>query len=202
MPGKKKKSPVAKPISLQALEQRYLLDAAALTTLADAAADFAVDNEVNSALQQLSTYGGVSNAEQGDGYGPPKFLDVGSQSQTTEIVFIDRSVPNVNDLIGGITPTASVYFIGSESDGVEQINEVLANYSEVDAIHIISHGDQNRLSLGSSELNSDTMSGIYAEELADIGDALAEHGDILIYGCDFASGEDCLLYTSPSPRDS
>jgi len=158
----KKTRVLAKPISLQALEQRYLLDAAVIATLADAA----------------------SNTNSAD----IEFLDDGPQSQSNEIVFIDSGVSNANELISDINPAASVYFIDTETDGVDQLAGILANHSNVDAIHIISHGEQGRLNLGSSVLSSESMSGEYADELIEIGDALSEHGDILIYGCDFAGG--------------
>ena len=188
MQGKKKKAAVAKPISLQALEQRYLLDAAAAATVADAATDVAADNQIDNALQQLPTYAGLPNAEQGDNFNPAEFLDVGPQLQTNEVVFIDTAVSNVDELVSEINPAASIYFIDASADGVEQIADILADYSNVDAIHIISHGEQGRLNLGSSVLTTESINGEYADDLAFIGGALAEHGDILIYGCDFAGG--------------
>ena len=168
------KAGVAKPISLQALEQRYLLDAAAVSTLADAATDTAPDTDLSEAIQQLPEFAGVSNSDQRSESETPDFLDVGPLPQTNELVFIDKGVSNVEELITGISPTASVYFIDTATDGVEQVTEILANYSDVDAIHIISHGEQGSLRLGSSVLNTDSMSDEYAT---------------------------CLLYTSPSPRD-
>ena len=55
MQSKKRKS-ASKPISLQALEQRYLLDAAAAATLVGAASDTVADSQIDNALQQLPTY--------------------------------------------------------------------------------------------------------------------------------------------------
>ena len=66
--------------------------------------------------------------------------------------------------------------------------DVLRDRSDIDALHIVSHGDQGSLELGSSVLNQNTMESEYANELAAIGGALSDHGDILIYGCDFAAG--------------
>ena len=176
---------------MQALEQRYLLDAAAAATLVGAASDTVADSQIDNALQQLPTYAGLPNSEQGDNFNPTEFLDVGPQQpQTTEIVFIDTAVSNVDELVKDISPTASIFFIDASADGVDQIADILADYSDVDAIHIISHGEQGQLNLGASTLNEQTMSGEYADELAVIGYALAEHGDILIYGCDFAGGEE------------
>ena len=73
-------------------------------------------------------------------------------------------------------------------DGVEQIAAALEGRENVDAIHILSHGNQGELLLGTGRLNAQTMQGEYADELATIRDALSEDGDILIYGCDFSGG--------------
>ena len=115
MSGNKNKA-FAKPISLQALEQRYLLDAASIETLSDAVTNASVDNEINNALQQLPTYAAVPDKGQGDNHNPSEYLDVGPRLQKSEIVFIDTSVSNVGELISGINPAASVYFIDAESD--------------------------------------------------------------------------------------
>ena len=147
MRDKKGGNAVAKPISLQALEQRYLLDAAAVATVADAAADAAIETDLNEAIQQLPAFAGVPVHEQGGETEPPEFLDIGPVPQTNEIVFIDSGVSNVQELITDISPTALVYFIDTAEDGIEQISEILADYSDVDALHIISHGEQGGLCL-------------------------------------------------------
>ena len=59
----------------------------------------------------------------------------------------------------------------------------------MEAIHIVSHGDQGELLLGTGRLTLESMNGEYADELAVIGNALTENADLLIYGCDFAEGE-------------
>ena len=197
MQRKKIKKAVAKPIAHQPLEQRVLLDAAAVATFADAANDGATDNTIDNALQQLPSFDGAPAAQQDDSssseFPGSDFVDdaflVGPQLQTREIFFIDTGVSNYEDLISEISPSASIFLIDTATDGVEQIREILANnYANVDAIHIISHGDQGRLNLGSSVLTTDSISGEYADDLIEVGSALAEHGDILIYGCDFAGG--------------
>jgi hypothetical protein len=42
---------------------------------------------------------------------------------------------------------------------VQQVADVLKQYKAVDAVHIISHGSEGQLDLGSSVLNNITMSG-------------------------------------------
>lgn len=58
-----------------------------------------------------------------------------------EVVIIDESVGNHSDIIKHIAPSAQVYFIDSSQDGVDQIANILQNYNELDALHILSHGE-------------------------------------------------------------
>ena len=106
-----------------------------------------------------------------------------------EIAFIDSSVANVDQLIAGIDPAVEIVMIDGAGDGVEQIAAALEGRSGIDAIHILSHGDQGQLFLGNDVLDAASMQGEHLDELTAIGEALSEEGDILIYGCDFTGGE-------------
>ncbi len=108
---------------------------------------------------------------------------------TNEIVFVDPSVEDVNQLIAGIDPAHEIIFLDPSTDGVEFMAQVLSERNDIDAIHIISHGDEGALFLGSSVLNLDSMNGEYADELAIFRDALTVDADILIYGCNFGAEE-------------
>jgi hypothetical protein len=68
------------------------------------------------------------------------------------------------------------------------MNTQLQGRSGIDAIHIISHGSQGALYLGSTLLNSSNLAD-YQCQLASIGSALTETGDILLYGCNVAQGD-------------
>ena len=108
-----------------------------------------------------------------------------------EIVFVDPTVRDFQTLIDGIeNPNARVVLLDPNRDGVQQVAEVLKQYKAVDAVHIISHGSEGQLDLGSSVLNNITMSGTYADELAAIGAHLSKDADFLVYGCDFGRGAD------------
>ena len=71
----------------------------------------------------------------------------------------------------------------------EQMAEILAGRTGIDAIHIISHGAQAELTMGTARLTLDSMNSLYANELAVIGQALSENADLLIYGCNFGEGD-------------
>ena len=110
------------------------------------------------------------------------------QSNRREIIFIDTSVEDYQTLISGIDTNAEVVLLDSNRDGIEQIAKVVSGRNGIDAIHIVSHGDQAELRLGTARLTLDSMNGEYADELAVIQQALTDQADFLIYGCNFGEG--------------
>ena len=110
-------------------------------------------------------------------------------AQTQEVAFVDADVENLDQLLAGMDPSVEIVMLDAAKDGVEQIAAALAGRSELDAVHIISHGEQGRLFLGNTALDASSMQGAHQDALASLRDALSDNGDILIYGCDFAGGE-------------
>ncbi len=104
------------------------------------------------------------------------------------IVFIDPTVEGLDTLLQGLSTTAEEVVLSSHRDGITQITEYLADHSDIEAIHIISHGGDGVLKLGDSQLNGDTLE-TYRESLAAIGSSLTADGDILLYGCDVAQSQ-------------
>ena len=111
----------------------------------------------------------------------------------TEVVFVDMSVEGSDQLLEDLMQRQGdgieVHLLDPNSDGVEQIAAALEGRRDVDAVHIISHGSQGRLQLGSSVLDVESMQGQYADELQTISEALGEGADLLIYGCNFGEGQ-------------
>ncbi len=75
-------------------------------------------------------------------------------TQTHELVIIDAATPDyetlLNDLIAerGDGRTFEVVILDADSDGIEQISDLLAERSDLSAVHIISHGNDGSISLG------------------------------------------------------
>ncbi|AGX88355.1 DUF4347 domain-containing protein [Candidatus Symbiobacter mobilis] len=107
---------------------------------------------------------------------------------STSIVFVDTRVADYQTLIDGLEPGSEVYLIDEQSDGLEQMVASLNGRSGIDALHVISHGSQGSLYLGNTVLNNGNLSG-YLSQLASIGGALTDTGDILLYGCNVAQGD-------------
>ena len=103
------------------------------------------------------------------------------------IVFIDRRVSNYETLVAGLGADTTWYLLSAEQDGITQMQRILAGYSGLDSIHVVSHGSPGAIYLGSTELNADNLAN-YASQLQEIGASLSQAGDILLYGCNVGAG--------------
>lgn len=103
------------------------------------------------------------------------------------IVFVDSRVMDIDTLLTGFEPGTEVVMLDAQQDGLSQIATFLAGRSDIDAVHVISHGAKGMLQLGSLVLSNDNIES-RAVDLATIGAALSADADILLYGCDTASG--------------
>ena len=114
---------------------------------------------------------------------------VSSSPAPVALVFVDTGISGYQALLQGIDPNATVILLDPTKDGVEQIAQAASQYGNIQAIHIISHGDAGQLRLGTGVLNEASMQGEYADELASIRARLGADADILVYGCNFGQGE-------------
>ncbi|MGB3511588.1 MAG: DUF4347 domain-containing protein, partial [Microcoleaceae cyanobacterium] len=104
-----------------------------------------------------------------------------SQKSRTAVI-IDRGVDNYQMLVAGAIAETESIALDSNRNGIEQITEVLAQRSNINAIHIISHGSPGCLYLGNAKLNLDTINDY-------IGDLQQWQGNIFLYGCNVATGD-------------
>ncbi|MFL9822783.1 DUF4347 domain-containing protein, partial [Tolypothrix campylonemoides VB511288_2] len=110
-----------------------------------------------------------------------------SDRENLNIIFIDTTVPDYQSLILGIQSDSQVVILDPTKDGITQITEILQN-GKYQSVHIVSHGAEGSLQLGSAQFNSDTLS-LYTQQLSQWANFLTDGADILLYGCNVASGE-------------
>ena len=172
-------------ISYRELEARIAFDAAIVATAVETIADEPpVNAESTEALEPESNSSPATDSLTAALAALP-----GETATSSGIVFIDASIADLDTLIASIDTAYEIVLLEANRDGVEQIAEVLSARSGVEAIHFVSHGDQAELFLGTARLTLQSMDGEYADELAVIGEALTDNGDLLIYGCNFGEGE-------------
>ena len=114
---------------------------------------------------------------------------------TRQLIIIDSQVNNWQRLANDVSTNNLVLILNSSSDGLTQISDFLTalsanagtdDFTPLQSIHIISHGSSGSVLLGSSTLTANNL-GLYTSQLATIGNALTENGDILLYGCNVAA---------------
>ncbi len=176
-------------LSLLSLESRLMFDAAAAATAAEVNQEQVAQEQAESAVSGDDASSSESQ-ESAESQELLQAIATYSPGETpTEVVFVDPTVPNYLELLNGMDPNIEVIMLDGEADGIEQIASALSGRTGIDAIHIISHGTEGQLSLGTGTLTTDSMTGEYADELAVIKQSLSEQADLLVYGCDFAEGE-------------
>nr|CAX83994.1 uncharacterized protein [uncultured bacterium] len=108
-----------------------------------------------------------------------------------EVAFIDTSVADYQQLVDGVRAGVEVDLIDGGQSGLAQMAAWAETHSGYDAIHILSHGSEATLLLGTDTVTEATLSNAATQaELALIGHSLKAGGDLLFYGCDIAKGPD------------
>ena len=112
-----------------------------------------------------------------------------------EIAFVDTGAKDyqllVNDLLANQSDNKhiEVILLDSNRNGIDQITEVLAEYQNFDAVHIVSHGTDSAVKLGDSWLDQNNLDN-YSDEISSWATSFSEDADIQFYGCDLAAGEE------------
>ncbi|MEG3435932.1 DUF4347 domain-containing protein [Pannus brasiliensis CCIBt3594] len=109
-------------------------------------------------------------------------------SSPNSLVFLSPTVKDPNDLLSAVSPDSKVFTLDSGRDSVEQISEILAKYHDISSVNILSHGEPGTLDLGATRLNTENL-GRYRDSIAGWSKSLTDSADILLYGCNIASGE-------------
>ena len=111
---------------------------------------------------------------------------------TKQIIFVDSAVPDYQTLIES-ADTAQVFILNENFSGIEQITNTLALESDIEAIHILSHGSPGTLHLGSETLSNQNLPQ-WGNKIKQWGKALTKNADILLYGCNVAAKETGLKF--------
>ncbi len=193
--------------SFERIEARILLSADALGGAVDG--DFLADREDSNHLspdQQVdlaymatslaAQYGTPASAEYApaalDLEGLAAFMAADSLLESRhELIFVDAGIDDYETLVEDLMSNAgsteySVFILDGDTDGIEQISDILAGMADLDAIHLLSHGGEGRVQLGGSWLDNETLAD-NSDAVAGWSSALNADADILIYGCNLAS---------------
>jgi len=104
---------------------------------------------------------------------------------STTVYFIDSRVSNLNYILGQVATDTLWFVIPADQNGIEFVVQTLSAYESVETVHLVSHGGDGFLTLGSCTLDIESIDA-YSVELAGIGSALSQDADLLLYGCSVA----------------
>ncbi|MBT6429543.1 MAG: DUF4347 domain-containing protein, partial [Rhodospirillaceae bacterium] len=170
--------------TLLALEPRIMFDGAGMISANDA------DSSDDSTDDQSGQTDGSTEKQpfsaMFDNYVPPVDNPF-EKAAAREVVYVDTGVANYQSLIADIPVTASIVLLDANQDAVAQISADLAGRQDLDAIHIVSHGDAGLLAFSSGNLDLAALNQ-RADEIAGWSASLDQDADILIYGCDIGAG--------------
>lgn len=110
------------------------------------------------------------------------------QSQSPHLVIISADVILDGRLLESVPANAEIAVLDPQQDGVEQITAILASRRNLQSIHLLSHGSEAQLQLGSTTLSSDNLDH-YAPLISQWGQSVSQGGDLLLYGCNVAEGQ-------------
>ncbi|NND98464.1 MAG: DUF4347 domain-containing protein, partial [Pirellulaceae bacterium] len=115
-----------------------------------------------------------------------------TEQSSSEIIVIDSSLPDLQQFLDDLHQSdrdRDVFVLDANRDGVDQITEILSGRNGVESLHLVSHGSDGGIQLGNTWLTDDNLNA-YAGQISMWQGSLSSESDILIYGCDLASGAD------------
>lgn len=175
-----------------ALEPRLMFDGAVAATAA--VADVHVDAARDTSATRPDAVAPVVPGAVDQPVAERSVTETGKQ-----VVFVDASVRDYQSLVSQMPPGTEVVILDGRGDGLAQIARWAQTHSGYSAIHILSHGTEGNLLLGTQTLNGANMAG-HQVELSTIGQALSSNGDILLYGCSIAAGQDGANFVNSLAR--
>ncbi|WP_448208305.1 DUF4347 domain-containing protein, partial [Azospirillum sp. sgz302134] len=104
-----------------------------------------------------------------------------------EVVFVESNVPDLQTLVNDTRAGVEVVLLDASKDGLAQIAQWAETHSGYDSIHVVSHGAEGEVFLGTLTLDQTTAAARSAD-LATVGRALTADGDLLLYGCYVGNG--------------
>ncbi len=105
-----------------------------------------------------------------------------------ELIVIDYRVQDADKLLESLLRDGRdvrLLRLDADEDGLSQITDKLEQIGNVSAIHLLTHGRDGEILLGSTHLNSTNLAQ-HTPELLAWQHSLTANADLLIYGCDVA----------------
>ena len=190
--------PLTRSLQLEAFEDRLLYSAAPAPVPAPVVPEVVVVALVDAASPSAESASppfspapaDLSSTESSGILALESATTLANQAIGSTLIVVDPSVPDYESLLDQLTNQQSgptdILVLDSQRDGLEQIADRLEQLGETRSIHILSHGDETGLHLGSNWLSADTIA-MRSHTLALWQPYLTADADVLFYGCDLAA---------------
>ena len=111
----------------------------------------------------------------------PEELTSDAESDRHELVILNSTTADIDNVLEQLGDSRDILIIDSSSDAFEQISDYLEHSdTPYDAVHILTHGNDSGVVLGSDFISD-------ANDFSIFSDHIAADGDLMFYGCNMAS---------------
>jgi len=115
-------------------------------------------------------------------------VELKKYSAIRELVIIDEAVEDKSTFYKDLKPGVEAHEIKSGEDGLVQLQNILQNYTLLQALHIVTHASDGEIVLGSTQV-TEALLRSEINTLSSIDAALNNGADIFFYGCSLAKSE-------------
>jgi hypothetical protein len=112
-------------------------------------------------------------------------LRISKNNPVNELVIIDQAVPDKHLFYKDLKPGTEVKEISSGQDGLIQLNQILSQYQNLEALHLVSHAADGVIYLGNTQVTEQLLEE-KVDTFSSLNNALKENADLLLYGCNLA----------------
>ena len=181
-------------IRIEPLESRvlYSADAAPLLAFVGASDEFTLqeqppETELAKLIEESSDTRLLTSAASSDAGSITQVVIVdGTQSDIVELQTLLRAQLDDGERIAIVTLEAT-------NDPIAAIADILSHYSDLEAMHIVSHASVGELQFGVHSIDQQSLLA-NSQLLLEWGASLDVDGDILLYGCNLSSTADGRLF--------
>ncbi len=170
-------APTARKPLFRALEQRLMFDAAVVDTAAQVAETTQAQLPTAETTQDDALLDNLAALT------PPADRDVKG------VVVIDQGVDNFEALLTQVPEGYATLVVPAGESGLEFIANSLQSYSNLESIHILSHGSDGLFQLGGDKVTAQNVDQFH-DQLSRIGQSLNPDGDLLLYGCNLSASSE------------
>jgi len=119
--------------------------------------------------------------------GRPNARTDAPRAHASEILFVDPTVSDLGTILRNLRPEVEAILLDAKRPAARQMARALEGRDGLAAVHVIAHGAPGRVSFAGGEWSEETL-GRDAGELAAVGRALEEGGELRLWSCETGKG--------------